>query len=167
MSNRGAPLPYGLPLDLTHLLYTNDPRVDYQVAKIAHSLAVARTLKSRLALEITDLRMNLMRLEREELHVARHIDHCEFALAPVRRVPTEILAHIFMSYADLVRGTSCVDVVHGVWKLGYICSYWRTVALTTPELWTAFEFSCDTRVPGSRALAEAWLERTGTRPLSV
>lgn len=169
MSHRGGKLAYGLPPDITRLLYNNDPRVDYQVAEITSSLGIARSLKSELASQVTEMRMNLLRLEREELHAARHIERCEFALAPIRRIPTEILGQIFLCYVDLLSDkTVCVDVKGGVWILGHICSYWRAVALSTPQLWTTCAFYCGTRqLNDAPALVGAWFERARERPLSI
>ncbi|KAJ7740449.1 hypothetical protein DFH07DRAFT_839085 [Mycena maculata] len=168
MSISGGKLAYGLPPDIARLLYNNDPRVDYQVAEIKNSLGIARSLKSDLSFEVTQLRMELMRLEREELHAARHIERCEFALAPIRRIPTEILEHIFLHYADLLGDKpDCVDVKGGVWVLGHICSYWRAVALSTPEIWTRCAFSCDIRCRDAPALVEAWFKRAGNRRLAI
>jgi hypothetical protein len=150
------------------LLYTNDPRVDYQVAEIKKSLGIANTLKSSLGLQITKMRMNLMRMEREELHATKHIERCEFALAPIRRIPQEILAQIFVCYRDLLGGQSeCVDVKHGVWLFGHICSYWRTIALSTPDLWTFCAVSFPARTRNAPGLVYTWLERARKRPLTI
>ncbi|KAF7341195.1 hypothetical protein MVEN_01854700 [Mycena venus] len=168
MSSHGGSLAYGLPPEISRLLYTNDPRVDYQVAEIKNSLGIARTLKDELGLKITQLRMDLVRLEREELHATRHISRCEFALAPVRRVPPEILSEIFHCYVDLLGDQhECVDVKHGVWLLAHICSYWRTVALSTPQLWSSCGYACDTRVRNVVPLIQAWLKHAANHPLSI
>ncbi|KAJ6466132.1 hypothetical protein C8R47DRAFT_41322 [Mycena vitilis] len=168
MSSYEGNLAYGLSPELSHLLNSNDPRVDYQVQAITDSLGIARSLKGELGLQITQLRMELMRLEREELHATRHISRCVFALAPIRRVPTEILREIFHSYADLLGDShECVDVKDGIWLMSHICSYWRVVALSTPELWSSCNFTCEKRCKDAAALAGAWLRYAGTRPLAV
>ncbi|KAJ7728880.1 hypothetical protein B0H16DRAFT_1470269 [Mycena metata] len=144
------------------------PTVDYQVAEIAQSLHTARALKDSLSLEITQLRMQLMRMEREEMHATRHILRCEFALAPIRRIPPEVLSQIFLCYSDLLGDShDCLDVAHGVWLLGHICSHWRAVALSTPELWTSCNFSCRRGKRNALALVDVRLERTKTRPLCI
>ncbi|KAF8198783.1 hypothetical protein K438DRAFT_1823691 [Mycena galopus ATCC 62051] len=163
MSNPGGNLAYGLPPNISRLLYTNDPRLDYQVAEIKNSLSIAQTLKEDLGLQVTQMRMDLMRLEREEMHATKHIARCTFALAPVRRMPPEILSGIFLSYVDLLDRNECVDVKHGVWLLAHICSYWRVVALSTSELWSSCSFSCCTPL----VLVQAWLKQTSSRPLSI
>ncbi|KAJ6533413.1 hypothetical protein DFH09DRAFT_1092453 [Mycena vulgaris] len=153
MSSRGAGLAYGLPPDISRLLHTNDPRADYQVAEITNSLEIARTLKSRLGLQITEMRMNLLRLEREELHATRYMERCEFALAPIRRIPPEILSLIFLCYTDVLGETSeCLDVKKGVWILGHICGYWRSIALSTPDLWTFCRFISGTQTKNAPGL---------------
>ncbi|KAJ7178299.1 hypothetical protein C8R46DRAFT_672388 [Mycena filopes] len=166
-SNRGG-LAYGLAPEISRLLYNNDPRADYQVAEITNSLSIARNLKEDLSLKVTQLRMELMRREREELHATRHIALCEFALAPVRRIPPELLSQIFLCYGDLLgEDYDCLDVKHGVWLLGHICSHWRTVARSTPELWNWCAFSCDSQKRNALALVETRLKLTGNRPLCI
>ncbi|KAJ7225065.1 hypothetical protein B0H12DRAFT_990132, partial [Mycena haematopus] len=139
-----------------------------QVAEIKSSLAIARTLKDKLGLQLTQMRMDVMRLEREELHASRHVSRCEFALAPVRRIPAEILSEIFLCYVDLLGDQhQCVDVKHGVWLLAHICSYWRLVALSTSELWSSCGFSCDKPGRDPLSLVQDWLNYSGNRPLSI
>ncbi|KAJ7608178.1 hypothetical protein FB45DRAFT_1067565 [Roridomyces roridus] len=97
--------------------------------------------------------MTLLRLEREEHHASRHIERCEFALAPI---------HLLGDTPD------CLDVQGGIRLLSHICSYWRAVALSTPGLWTALSFQGSAR--GRRdapALVGLWLERAKDRPISV
>ncbi|KAJ7615494.1 hypothetical protein FB45DRAFT_1064400 [Roridomyces roridus] len=170
MSNRSK-LAYGLPPDITRLLYTNDPRVDDQIQEIKSSLSIAHSLKSSLASQVTEARMTLMRLEREELHASRHMERCEFALAPIRRIPTETLQQIFIAYADLLGDTpDCLDVQGGIWVLSHICSYWRGVAVSTAGLWAALSFQGRFGVlqrGDAPALVGLWLERSKNRPLSI
>ncbi|KAJ7768020.1 hypothetical protein B0H14DRAFT_3895042 [Mycena olivaceomarginata] len=47
------------------------------------SALVSRTLKTSLEQQITETRMRLLRLEREEMHAAHHMERCKFPLAPV------------------------------------------------------------------------------------
>ncbi|KAJ7613149.1 hypothetical protein FB45DRAFT_1009129 [Roridomyces roridus] len=159
---------YGLRPDITRLLYNNDPRVDDQIQEIQSSLSIARRLKSSLASQLTEVRVTLLRLEREELHASRHIARCEFALAPIRRIPTETLQQIFLAYADLLGDMpDCLDVGGGIWLLSHICSYWRAVAVSTPGLWSALSFRDRFGSPQLPALVGLWLERANDRRLFI
>ncbi|KAK7038399.1 hypothetical protein R3P38DRAFT_2615565 [Favolaschia claudopus] len=168
----GGGLVYGLPEDINRLLHTNDPRVDYQVDAIKNSLGVALDLKEKIALQITHMRMDLMRLEREELHATRHIKLCDFALAPVRRMPPEVLSHIFLQYVALLEEEDSnepqiTNIRNGVWVLTRICSYWRAVAITTPALWSTCRFRCGMKQKHTVDIVHEWLNRARTHPLSI
>ncbi|KAK7436050.1 hypothetical protein VKT23_019353 [Stygiomarasmius scandens] len=88
-------------------------------------------------------------------------------LSPLRRLPAEILAWIFLlslksrscseedsdverelrEYLDLFsnarRGT-------GPWGLSWVCSRWRAVTLSTPSLWARFSLKLPLCAPGDR-----------------
>ncbi|KAJ7138227.1 hypothetical protein C8R44DRAFT_566046, partial [Mycena epipterygia] len=115
---------------------TNNPPLGTQLAEIGESVRVAHLLKTSLEMQITETRMKLLRLEREHMHATRHIERCRHPLAPIRRIPTEILSNIFVCYADFVDdGPPFRDVRKAAWILGHICSYWRAVAISTPAVW--------------------------------
>ncbi|KAI3609813.1 hypothetical protein WG66_007511 [Moniliophthora roreri] len=57
-------------------------------------------------------------------------------LAPIRRLPPEILIQIFLltdATSDLGRKTRSDPLI-----LGAVCAYWRTVSQDTPGLWGSF-----------------------------
>ncbi|KAJ7303627.1 hypothetical protein DFH08DRAFT_986237 [Mycena albidolilacea] len=110
-----------------------------QLEEIRESALVARTLKCSLEQQITATRMQLLRLEREEIHAAHHIERCKFPLAPIRRIPNEILSTIFVCYAEITHAPS-TDFRRGVWILGHICRHWRVVVLSTPAVWSSFRY---------------------------
>ncbi|KAG7443451.1 uncharacterized protein BT62DRAFT_872628, partial [Guyanagaster necrorhizus] len=79
----------------------------------------------------------------------KHIADSKFVLNPVRRLPPEILSHIFLSCihpdSELLQSndsdtdTSLLDslnIKNSPWNLSYVSSRWRQVALTTPSLWS-------------------------------
>ncbi|KAE9404639.1 hypothetical protein BT96DRAFT_1071364 [Gymnopus androsaceus JB14] len=65
-------------------------------------------------------------------------------LAPVRRMPNEILNHIFVLYAHLQRNefTSYGWSFPGL-SVALVCRRWRDVALTCPDLWSSITISLD------------------------
>jgi hypothetical protein len=173
--SRGSKLSYQLSAAYQTLFTTNNAPQETQLAEIEDSVRVALELKADLEMHITEARMELLRLEREQLHVARHIERCKYPLAPVRRIPTEILSHIFACYADLVNDSFpqsrlFSNVREGVWILGHICGHWRAVALSTPAIWSSFFFSCglqERKVKNISSLAEEFLFRSSSHPLSI
>lgn len=71
-------------------------------------------------------------------------------LAPVRRLPTEILFEIFQLFVG--QGYAVFNVRRGPWVLGKVCKRWRTIVLASPELWASLRL--DTFGP-SRILKQA------------
>ncbi|KAJ7608584.1 hypothetical protein DFH06DRAFT_1486036 [Mycena polygramma] len=170
---REKKLPYKLPPTCDPLFTSNAVPLDSQLAEIAESSRIAQDLKASLELQITETRMELLRLEREEMYAARHIERCKLPLAPIRRIPNEILSNIFVCYADLVNSAPlhlrrCTNV-HGMWILGHICAHWRAVALSTAAVWSSFFFRCggEAGPANASAMAEQFLLRSRNHLLSI
>ncbi|KAJ7038812.1 hypothetical protein C8F04DRAFT_1392876 [Mycena alexandri] len=173
---RGRKLPYELPAGCHPLFTSNDLPLGHQLAEIAESTRVAEVLKASLELRISQARLDLVRLEREAFYATRHIERCKFPLAPIRRLPVEILSRIFISYADLLRKSPSMhdicNIKTGVWMLGHVCGHWRAVALSTAALWSSFSFRCDlnsdtNRGHSSAAIADEFLLRSSSHLLSI
>ncbi|KAJ7036281.1 hypothetical protein C8F04DRAFT_884923, partial [Mycena alexandri] len=56
-------------------------------------------------------------------------------VAPIRKMPNEILAEIFMQRVERVYSVPWNPAVDPEWLLGQVCGIWRAVALSTPRLW--------------------------------
>ncbi|KAL1657390.1 hypothetical protein GGF50DRAFT_68893, partial [Schizophyllum commune] len=67
------------------------------------------------------------------------LSHCSAALAPIRRLPQELLSLVF------IHSMSVIDPFRGAcFFLGTIirvCSWWKQVALDTPDLWTYIDYN--------------------------
>ena len=88
-------------------------------------------------------------------------------LSPIRRVPVEILQSIFL--ACLPKGFVEADPEGAPLLLCQICKYWRDVALAFPRLWASFKVRRSSILTCRPAfqLAELWLERSKSIPLSI
>ncbi len=62
---------------------------------------------------------------------------------PIRKLPVEIIRNIFEYVSDPPSQASTMDSMP--WNLSYVCSWWRTVTLTTSSLWAniLIDFSKD------------------------
>ncbi|KAJ7269535.1 hypothetical protein C8J57DRAFT_1716624 [Mycena rebaudengoi] len=85
-------------------------------------------------------------------------------LDPLARLPLEISSEIFL--LCLPEDCRCPNTSHAPMLLLNICGIWRDIALSTPSLWSALHVEFP-RTPGFRHLFECWLDRAGTRPLSI
>ncbi|KAJ7639452.1 hypothetical protein FB45DRAFT_725271, partial [Roridomyces roridus] len=78
-------------------------------------------------------------------------------------LPNEIVSEIFIQclppypICPPFRGLSSPTC------LTHICRKWRDIALTTPQLWRAIPFPAS----GDYKTPQAWLERSGSCPLSI
>ncbi|KAJ7073883.1 hypothetical protein C8F01DRAFT_4118 [Mycena amicta] len=85
---------------------------------------------------------------------------------PVLTLPNEIVAEIFTQYLPPYPDfPPLVGPGSPTYLLG-ICRLWRSIALHSPELWRAIKLRCKVH-PNWVGLAEAWLQRSGARPLSL
>ncbi len=75
------------------------------------------------------------RLLAERSHAAAELAKYRSFIAPIRRLPNEILSEIF-SFACTVMSDS-IDVVDGApWVFSRVCSLWRSICLSSPRLWS-------------------------------
>ncbi|KAK7019286.1 hypothetical protein R3P38DRAFT_1259219 [Favolaschia claudopus] len=84
-------------------------------------------------------------------HLDREIRRCRGIVSPVRRLPREIIAEIFLHLAPALttghlfratswRNESRVPRVAIPWQLGRVCREWRTVAVSLHSLWNVCDF---------------------------
>ncbi|RDB21636.1 hypothetical protein Hypma_011282 [Hypsizygus marmoreus] len=111
--------------------------------------------------------MDSLLLERADDTTTR-ISRLRIAIAPHQRLPTEVLAEVFVNCI----GDRSVEIPvpasqHIPWHLGHICARWRNVALSEPRLWNTIFFTYHPRKHTSipPALQEA-LNRSGQGPLT-
>ena len=113
-------------------------------------------------IRVQDTVLNRLSCKRNEL--SRSIENHKALLSPVRRLPDEILAEIFM-YCLLPYGSI---VNEGTLRLlAQISSRWRAVALSTQVLWSFIFVGGKSTTQGCLANLTLQLERSGTHPLTV
>ncbi|KAJ7696683.1 hypothetical protein B0H17DRAFT_928984, partial [Mycena rosella] len=101
-------------------------------------LHVART--ELLLTEQTILKISLVLADLEHQKRCQHEDilAMEGALSPIRRIPPEILAEVFIFCRDSsldAASYSISDPREAPMLLAHICSSWRIVCHRTPRLW--------------------------------
>lgn len=124
---------------------------------------------------ITQLETTIHQLtvQKDALHTC--IREHKALLSPARRIPTEILAHIF---------NECIDQNNDIQEgkspllLSQVCRRWRSIALNTASLWSMINPSHDPSWQnllwnpnrysnGAFQMTQTWLERSGSNLLSV
>ncbi|RDB18815.1 hypothetical protein Hypma_014565 [Hypsizygus marmoreus] len=96
------------------------------------------------------------------------IQNISFSIAPHKRLPAEIWSEIFMTVtpwhmlfppdrSDHLLPSSATPVTPTtVWTLMQVCSRWRQIAKTTPDLWRNVTISHD---PSCRTPRDRWADR--------
>ncbi|EDR05835.1 uncharacterized protein LACBIDRAFT_329451 [Laccaria bicolor S238N-H82] len=110
--------------------------------------------------EIEQNRRELRRLSDDYKNVSKQLDLHRDQLSPIRKVPPQIIRLIFLFWdVDRPRRRTATYVSPNV--LTSVCIAWKNIALGTPELWSSIS------VEIQREVVEAWLEHSGSCPLSI
>lgn len=98
---------------------------------------VSNAEKDLLKYEETIARLNemMVTLENERRNLNRQVYFAKSLMAPIRKLPPEILRQIFIAHGDTNSIDSSGCDVPGL-KVASICSHWRAIALDTTALWT-------------------------------
>jgi F-box-like len=84
--------------------------------------------EAQLAQIVADSRCTIKQLQRERETLDEKISRALAYMSPIRRLPSELLRHIFMMNFD--EHPCCA------WILSSVCSQWRRMALSMPKLWS-------------------------------
>ncbi|KAK7017403.1 F-box domain-containing protein [Favolaschia claudopus] len=131
------------------------------------TLQVEREHMAALETQIADLERRLAILRDEKALVQETLDAYKY---PVLEVPNEIVSEIFIQFVPPYpsrppnRGTLSPTL------LTQICTRWRQIALSTPQLWRAVHIAVWDDAVGSHPqiqLAGTWFSRAGIYPLSL
>ncbi|KAF7376850.1 hypothetical protein MSAN_00102500 [Mycena sanguinolenta] len=145
-----------------------------------NALLVEPTLRLKgLDDEITKLQKAIDKLAEERSRVAVYIEAHKALLSPVRRLPLDIIQELFV--ACLPTHRNCVmSASEAPLLLGRICSSWRAILLSTPQLWSSMHVveplrspddptssSLEAKVARRLEITHTWLGRSGQCPLSI
>ena len=140
---------------------------EFQAKMICDTISTAQADISRLDDEITRLNGVLDGLTRKRDALQTYTRLHTALVAPIRRLPPEVLSEIFLHYND-ENNISNFRLNTAPLQLGGVCSRWRTIALSTPWLWNSFALTIRLKYFKSDAmLAETWLARAGRSPLTI
>ncbi|KAL0958384.1 hypothetical protein HGRIS_000526 [Hohenbuehelia grisea] len=107
---------------------------------------------------------------KQTLH--RHSTTVPDVAVTVQSLPAELLCEIFMEALD-ASAVALFNIMLFLWAFGHVCSRWRTIALSTPQLWQDIhirgsQFRSTTKDRLTRmAFLEEWIARSGECPLFV
>ncbi|KAJ7611752.1 hypothetical protein FB45DRAFT_1119124 [Roridomyces roridus] len=149
-----------------HLLDSNDPPLDADIPVIRHLISEKQTRLNALNSEIRQLLS-------ERKKIAHCIQRHTAIVAPIRRLPTELLSEIFSFASRLFTRRSILvneaEEECAPWILGQVCRVWRELALHSPFLWRRIALRIRPGYLTERALSmfEAQVIRSGTATLDI
>ncbi|PPQ87236.1 hypothetical protein CVT25_004087 [Psilocybe cyanescens] len=173
---------------LAKLLHSNEDPSKRTIFEIKEILQEPSRVLLANELELQRLEQAILALKKDQERIHDFIKPYNTILAPIRRMPADILHEIFYHCLSSHR-FPIMDASEAPLLLTHICSSWRSIALSSPRLWAKVVISLLTPPhtdPTSlnsteelliqkyeRAVAlrseviETWLDRSGDCPLSI
>ncbi|KAJ7157649.1 hypothetical protein C8R43DRAFT_997237 [Mycena crocata] len=150
------------------LLHTNLVPTPHECMLTEHVLVEPRRELARLDEEITHMEQNLSDLKHRREDLAADIDAHLALMSPVRRLPEDALREIFISSLPSTHN-AIISSREAPLLLCHVCSGWRSIALSTPRLWTSLHIVVpdEPRLKDILFLAKRWISRSGVLPLSL
>ncbi|KAJ7646526.1 hypothetical protein FB45DRAFT_890684 [Roridomyces roridus] len=143
-------------------LHTNFVPSDAECEKIRAVLA-PRVVQ----LDLLHQRIRELSAERDKLQA--YVDSHAALISYPRRLPVDVVREIFVACPPTDRN-AVMSAHEAPLLVSRICSSWRAIALTTPELWASLHISAifvledpERRIP---AISQ-WLQRSGSCPISL
>ncbi|KAJ7446802.1 hypothetical protein FB451DRAFT_1291518 [Mycena latifolia] len=146
--------PTPVPRDI---IDTNNPPSDAQIPSIRDFISSAHARKIQLNAAIAKLIQ-----EREALGV--EIRKHQGALSPIRRIPTEILSHIFTFALPPHLPERASE--SAPWIISAVSARWRAIVLSQPHFWSSIDIRPPKILPSDFKL-ETQLRRSNELPLDV
>ncbi|KAJ7601180.1 hypothetical protein C8J56DRAFT_912353 [Mycena floridula] len=153
-----------MPVNVPELLASSSIPTEAERAHLNQLLDASNAEISRLTAAIHKLVQ-----EREALE--QNVASYKIILAPIRRLPEDMLREIFVHCLPANKAAATV-ITDAPLLLGRICHSWRELALSTPALWASIhvQFPYDVDLARAQRLcdeAQTWLARSGTCPLTI
>lgn len=161
-----SPIPY--------LLQNNRPPMPSDFSTIYHAISEAQSDLSDRDRQINQTVAVLDDLRRKQVQDEQYLKKLKGIIHPIRRTPPELLAAIFMltipQQWQIASSSQSNNYRKSVLLPGQVCSMWREVSLSTPQLWSNISLNISRNGKRSKAedaLVDTWLSRTGEYPLSI
>lgn len=100
-------------------------------------------------------------MQSERRRVAKILQEHRSLIAPIRRLPVEVLSKVFLC-GDL----ASFDESKGPLLFAVVCNRWRSVAISTQALWSSIDFEVKYLIPPLKII-HLWLARSGSHPLNI
>ncbi|KAJ7136443.1 hypothetical protein C8R43DRAFT_893884, partial [Mycena crocata] len=150
------------------IFHTNTVPSDTECEEIRTFIAEPQRQAAAHHVEITQVQRTLDDLMRKMDVLTSFIDPHLALVSPARRLPDDIVRGILIACLPTTHN-AVVSPAAAPLLLCHICSSWRALALSTPQLWATLHIvvpSVDSLKP-LVDVATTWLSRSGALPLSI
>ncbi|KAJ6515639.1 hypothetical protein C8R45DRAFT_957188 [Mycena sanguinolenta] len=154
-------------------LNTNYVPSDSEILEIRALLVGPTDELARIDARIIEMEIALGQLKERRALLKGPIDAHRALISSIRRLPHDILLDIFFACLPSEHN-AVIDPAEAPLVLGRICRHWRSVAYSTPMLWSSLHIPAldylhapPNLLWGLQRAVGAWLDRSGTCPLSV
>ncbi|KAK7455241.1 hypothetical protein VKT23_011113 [Stygiomarasmius scandens] len=118
--------------------------------------------------EIKRLSKTLANLKERRRNLQAHTDRCRSFCSSVRKIPVEVLTEIFLWCCTPSSLCILEETIENALPLSQTCSFWRNVALSTPELWSSMTIDLSLCSEQHAGLVDFYLSRSeGGRGLTL
>ncbi|KAJ7136477.1 hypothetical protein C8R43DRAFT_955703 [Mycena crocata] len=150
------------------IFHTNTVPSDTECEEIRAFIAEPQRQAAALTVEITQVQRTLDDLMQKMDALTSFIDPHLALCSPARRLSDDIVRGILIACLPTTHN-AVVSPAAAPLLLCHICSSWRALALSTPQLWATLHIvvpSVDSLKPLAD-VATTWLSRSGALPLSI
>ncbi|KAF7289634.1 F-box domain-containing protein [Mycena chlorophos] len=154
------------------ILHSNEAPTDHQRRDVQRSIGDAYQELNSIQNELFELQCAITRIQSREIALHNFIFDHSPVIAPIRRIPNEILCEIFSHCVQSGTHMNAPNPSGMALTLTLVCRKWRRVALSYPLLWRKLRLQCtpQTCLPGfCFCEPRSWLhlDRSAAAPLQI
>ncbi|KAF8214886.1 hypothetical protein K438DRAFT_1561983, partial [Mycena galopus ATCC 62051] len=120
----------------TNRLNTNYVPSDSEILQIRTLLVDPSNELAHIDAQIKEMEFALTQLKEQRASLERPVDAHKALISPMRHIPQDVLLEIFFSCLPSEHN-ALIDSAEAPLILGRICRHWRSVAYSTPMLWSS------------------------------
>ncbi|KAK0474471.1 hypothetical protein EDD18DRAFT_1220229 [Armillaria luteobubalina] len=127
-----------------HLLQCNESPTDAELSKFQETVKTAPGRLAELDEKIAQARKSLDALTLERIAIEADMGDAKALSSPVRRLPPDIVRTICLDtipspfeIMSMLDDRSSLNHTRPPWTLSQVCRSWRSIIVTSPELWSS------------------------------
>ncbi|KAJ7036290.1 hypothetical protein C8F04DRAFT_1095997 [Mycena alexandri] len=157
-----------VPRTVVDILRSNYLPPDSIIVDARREMAVAETGIALVEEKISDMKRVLDQLHQRRQSLRDYIADHRRVIAPIRRLPTELLAKIF-SHCVEGRAYDWDPATNVEWILVQVSRAWRALSISTPQIWSRIRMTSASTPKNIdlKAVLLLQLERSAHSPLTI